>query len=411
MHEIAFRPKASDILRFVGRCHVEGTRFPYALQPGSSGSLFGTCFTLLIAHLLDARGQIKDCPRAVDSIRSVESDDHDLIINPDFSAADLMKPAVHSPEYLALQSTSFVHAALNAMGSPPRRPIRWVVNVVERMGVRTWLDGLPWDNPWLASNLDMFLGDFLLEWRHLAPADHRVVSAIHQYFEWHNEHQDAQTGFWGSTSDLLNAMAGAYHLVLHYDYAEEPLRHREAMIDAVLTLAWRDGLFVYGGGGGSCEDLDAIDLLVRLSRGCDHRAAKVRSVLLRAARRIASGDNADGGYGWRIVPQPRRAFTALSNGDRELASDIGVSWLYAMKVRSHLRSTHYYSSCRAYPYRVDRSDTWSTWFRPQALLLIARRYPEAFTDVPDWKLPTWPGLGFDPWCARPEPVQRARQVR
>ena len=411
MPEIAFRPKASDILRFVRRCHVEAGRFPYALQPGSSGSLFGTCFTLLIAHLLDARGQIKDCPRAVESIRSVESDDQDLIINPDFSAADLMKPAVHSPEYLALQSTSFVRGALHAMGSPARRPIRWVVNVVERMGVRTWLDGLPWNNPWLASNLDMFLGDFLLEWRHLAPADHRVVSAVQQYFEWHNEHQDARTGFWGSTSDMLNAMAGAYHLVLHYDYAEQPLRHREAMIDAVLTLPWRDGLFVYGGGGGSCEDLDAIDLLVRLSRGCDHRAAEIRSVLLRAARRIASGDNADGGYGWRIVPQPRRAFTALSNGDRELAWDIGVSWLYALKVRSHLRSTHYYSSCRAYPYRVDRSDTWSTWFRPQALLLIARRYPEAFTDVPDWKLPTWPGLGFDPWSARLEPVQRARQVR
>lgn len=411
MHKNAFRPSANDVLHFVARCHVPDGRFPYALQPGSSGSLFGTCFTVLVSHMVAVGRKVPDLVRAVDSIASVATDDNDLVINPDFTPADLMKPGVHSPEYLALQSTSFVRAALNAAGRPPCKPVRWVVDLVEGVGVCAWLDSLPWSNPWLASNLDMFLGDFLLEWQQLAVADPRVTSAIRAYFDWHNRTQDPRTGFWGEQSDLLNAMAGAYHIVLHYDYAKEPLRYREAMIDAVLTLPWRDGLFVYGGGGGSCEDLDAIDLLVRLSLVSNHRSADVQSVLLRAARRIAAGYNADGGYGWRIMPQPARGCAALWRGDRRLAFDIAVSWLYGLRVRSQLHSTHYYSSCRTYPYRIDRSDTWSTWFRPQALLLIARRYPEAFIDVPDWKLPHWPGLGFDPWAVPIASVYRERHAR
>jgi hypothetical protein len=411
MHKIAFGPTADDLVRFVARCHVRDGRFPYALQPSGNGSLFGTCFTLLISHMVAAGRRMPDLPRAIESIASVATDAQDLVVNPDFSTADLMNPGVHSTEYLALQSTSFVRAALTAAGRPPGKPVQWVIDLVERVGVRAWLDSLPWNNPWLASNLDMFLGSFLLEWRQRAVADPRVTSAIRAYFDWHTAAQDARTGFWGDHTDLLNAMAGAYHIVLHYDYAKEPLRYREAMIDAVLTLPWRDGLFVYGGGGGSCEDLDAIDLLVRLSLVSNHRAADVESVLLRAARRIASGYNADGGYGWRIIPQCPRGFAALWRGDRRLATDICVSWLYGLRVRSQLHSTHYYSSCRAYPYRVDRSDTWSTWFRPQALLLIARRYPEAFIDVPDWKLPDWPGLGFDPWSARLESVYRERHAR
>src|SRR5262245_51992400 len=206
MTKIALRPTADDVLRFIALCHVQDGRFPYALQPGSRGSLFGTCFTVLISHMVAACGEVPDLVRAVGSITSVATDEHDLVINPDFSTGDLMKPGVHSNEYLALQSTSFVRAALNAASCPPCKPVRWVVDIVDRVGVCAWLDRLPWNNPWLASNLDMFLGDFLLEWRQLAVADPRVTSAIRAYFDWHNAAQDARTGFWGDQSDLLNAM-------------------------------------------------------------------------------------------------------------------------------------------------------------------------------------------------------------
>jgi hypothetical protein len=400
MRTIAFRPDGRDLMHFVESCYVAGGGgFPYSLQPGNPPTLFGTCFAALVSHLVGAASGLRDRSRATDAIGSIPWDERGLLRNLDTRASDLMSPAIHSEEYLALQTTMFARAALRALGQPPSQPVPWIVDLVEGTGVRRWLDGQAWENPWLASNMDMFLGVFLLEWRQLDAANALAETSVHDYFDWHNAAQNHETGFWGAQTDPLNAMAGAYHIVLHYDYAGEPLRRIESMIDAVLRLPWRDGLFVHGGGGGSCEDLDAVDLLVRLSLASNHREQEVRCTLLRTARRIAGGVNADGGYGWRIVPRAWRGLSAFANGEFQLTADIGASWLYALRTRSQIRSTHYYSSCRAYPYRIDRSDMWSTWFRPQTLLLIARRYPEAFRHVPGWTLPHWPGLGFDPWAA------------
>jgi hypothetical protein len=383
---------------FVSKLYDRNSSFPFPLQKGSPGSLFGTCFAALILHLFNKLQTSAARNDLVERLRALPEDEYGLILNTEYTSEDLLRPESHSPLYLQLQTTIFVRSALRALAAPPEAGVPWALRIAQKPGVKGWLEALPWDNPWLASNFDMFLGILLLEWLNLEADNCWVRSAVEDYFAWHDAVQSPETGFWGSQKDLHNAMAGAYHIVIHYSYAERPLRHVESMIDAVLALPWRDGLFVHGGGGGSCEDLDAIDLLVRLSLISTHRAAEVRKTVVSAARRIATGQNEDGGFGWRIVPKISGLTKAVADCDSTLALQISSSLAFGLRHRSHLSATHYYSSCRRYPFQINRSDLWSCWFRPMALSLAMKRYPEILSTECGWRLPDWPGLGFDPFC-------------
>ena len=385
------------ILDLLPTLYDEDAVFPYRLQANLGGSLYGTCFACFIAHLFNKSHVLNGREKIIAALISLPVSKEGLIDTSECRDIGLSNSNGHTPLYVQLQTTTFVRAALRALGTQPLGNVRWALRIAEKPGIKKWLYNLPWINPWLASNLDMFLGIFLLELQSSFGADSLACSALEQYFCWHNEMQDSKTGFWGSQIDIHNAMAGAYHIVLHYDYANRTLKHIEEMIDSILCLPWRDGLFVHGGGGGSCEDLDAIDLMIRLSLVSKHRAEQVRTTVLQACNRIANGQNSDGGFGWRIMPKPSQILSAIFHGRFGLARMIATSLIFGLMHRSHLSSIHYYSSCQSYPYRINKSDLWSCWFRPLALALAAQRYPEAFYGGGTWSLPDWPGLGYNPF--------------
>lgn len=368
------------------------SRFPYPLQAGNQGTLLGTCFACFLAHLI---GRTEDLPGRVAIERELKSlplDSDGWIHSPELETGGFIRADRHDHEYLRAQVTFFVRCALRCLGLRPVVPIAWARRLVERHAVWEYLDGLDWSNPWLVSNWDMFLGAFLLEWTDDEPESSDVVAAVQAYFDWHDRRMNATTGFWGDHSDLLNAMAGGFHVLLHYDYAGRMYSGIENAVHTTLKLVWRDGLYVYGGGGGSCEDLDAVDILVRLGQRSTVDQDQVRGCLARVVRRILSARNADGGFPWRL--QPSGAAFVRSVGEARTLSDWAASFAYRLRHRSHYHCVHYYSSFSKYPFAIEKSDIWSTWFRLLAVVLMARRYPELFTQRCGWTLPNWPGLGY-----------------
>ena len=141
--------------------------------------------------------------------------------------------------------------------------------------------------------------------------------------------------------------------------------------------------------------MDAVDILIRCSLLTDYRSSDVRKILLDAARMLASGQQLDGGFSWRVQP---KFFDCVNvfNGYAFLNRKM-YNFLYKLRSRSHYVSVHNYSSLKVYPFKLHKSDTWSSWFRPLALSYIARRYPDHFEESCDWHSPSWPGLGFDPF--------------
>ena len=396
-NQISFGSMSDRLFSFVCQLYQPNERFPYPLQKGQKGSLLGTLFASLIAHMLNRVDQLPGREKICQELLNLRNPETGLFVDPDLQSNHLLKPEIHSMLYVTLQSTYFSYACLHALGVSVDRRVCWLSPLLEDGAVANWLNQLDWKNPWLVSNLDMFLGVFLLEWQSYDNTDECVEKAIAAYFNWHDEMQIPQTGFWGKQGDLLNAMAGGYHIYLHYDYCNRPIQYVKNIIDATLQLPCRDGLFVYGGGGGSCEDMDAIDILVRLSLRTSHREDEIRNVLLLASEKLSLGSNNDGGFSWRIQPTFGSFFSKLINlggFKHSLSGDI-YAMAYKIAHNSHYNSTHYYSSLLSYPYKISKSDMWSSWFRPLTLALVAKRYPEHFLSSCDWRLPYWPGLGYE----------------
>jgi hypothetical protein len=123
-----------------------------------------------------------------------------------------------------------------------------------------WLENRDWSRPWYESNNAMFLLYFLsLEAAPGGRAYHAIVEAL----DWFDATQDPLTGLWGTEmgARLLDGVAGAFHILLFYYFFDRPVPRIERLIDSTLALQNRDGLFSPFGGGGSCEDLDAVDIL------------------------------------------------------------------------------------------------------------------------------------------------------
>ena len=393
---ISFERISERLFTYLCSLYQSGARFPYALQKGQRGNLFGTVFVTYVAHMLSKVDELPGCQQIGETLLTFRNPDTGLFTDPDIKPEDYLNLDQHSELYVSLQTTSFCYASLQALDADFDCRMAWLEPLLAAGKLAEWLDELAWSNPWLVSNLDMFIGNFLLAWHKYKPKDERVNSAIDEYFLWHDQKQNSATGFWGDQENLFNAMAGGYHIYIHYDYVNREIKYLDRIIDSTLQLVCRDGLFVYGGGGGSCEDMDAIDILVRCSVRTDYRAAEIKTVLLSAARMLGSGQLPDGGFSWRVQPLLADLFNA-TNGYNYIKRK-GYNLLYKARHRSHYMGEHNYSSLKLYPFKLNHSDTWSSWFRPLALAFIAKRYPESFREVCPWSAPEWPGLGFDPFC-------------
>jgi len=398
-NKIDFDEMGKTIFSYVLNLYCPDDEFPYPLQRGLKGSVLGSVFASYIAFML---GRVNDLPgkdRLCQSLLALRDPKTGLFSDPGILGEDFMKPQEHSSLYVALQITSFAHACLHCLGVKFDSRVHWIAPLLEPNALEEWLDKLNWSNPWLVSNMDMFLGNFLIEWQRADPGNQKILTALDRYFKWHDKNQVPETGYWGDQEDFLSAMAGAYHIILHYDFCGKKLQYIDEMIDSTLSLAWKDGLYVYGGGGGSCEDMDAIDLLIRLSKVSDHGQKEVKSILNCGAVMIHLGQGEDGGFAWRLTPGPGKIPAILGLGDNRINALKGLAFqfIYKMRYRSHYNSIHYYSSLRVYPFKINESDMWSTWFRALSMALVARRYPDLFSTACHWRFFSWPGLGYDPF--------------
>lgn len=94
-------------------------------------------------------------------------------------------------------------------------------------------------------------------------------------------------------------MCGGYHQLLLYYYDKRHIQHSRKIIDTVLNLKHNGGGFSPNGGGGACEDVDAVDILVNLYKITNYKKAQIICSLKRCLKHIISLQNKDGGFPYK----------------------------------------------------------------------------------------------------------------
>jgi hypothetical protein len=143
----------------------------------------------------------------------------------------------------------------------------------------------------------LFVGQFLIYLRDYENC-REAQKALNVYFDFLDREIDPETGLWGSNGFCSKSAAlyGGYHQLLTYYYEERKVQYPEKLVDVALSLQHKDGGYNLSGGGGACEDVDAIDILVNVYKSYDYKRPQIRRSLKRALKSILSKQMPDGGF-------------------------------------------------------------------------------------------------------------------
>lgn len=351
-------------------------------------SLLPTCFAVLAAECIGGVLDVAvDSERLAECIAAQQVEENGWFVPGVLRRRELTS---HSATYIRMQATYFAIHALDALDRKPRHPVRFAETLCDRSYLRGWLDGGPWQNPWMHSNNIMFALTFL-ERRYGQTGDDDALSSLEEILDYLDERQDRTTGLWqpDDEPDSPNAVFAAYHWLPYYLWSGRRPMYVDRIIDSILSIQQTDGLFIRN--GGACEDLDAVHTLVMMGLVSDHRADDVRQSLERCFWRLLRLQNGDGGFPNAAAPPVRK-----TRKQRSLQR-LGLFALLPQRMRDHgVSGPRFwkYSGWASLSCPIGASDMWSAWFRPLALRLISDRYPQALPRWSGGRYRRIPGLGW-----------------
>jgi hypothetical protein len=311
----------------------------FRICPGGQNSLYASCYALMALNAVGALDSLSEGQKRswAGFLNDWQEPESGYFLGPELAPEELAR--VHrfkDQDYIRLHLAIHVLPALDLLGARPRFRLRFAERFAEPAGLLSWLEQRDWRKAWLEGNNLIACGQLLVH-LHQVEGDPAAARALTLYFDWLDEQQDPATGLWGTNghSPPAEALYGAYHQLLLYHYCRRPVRHADRITDTVLALQQPDGSFTQTPGGGACEDLDAVDVLVNLVKRTGYRRTEVAAALVRTAAHVLRQEAPDGGFVYRWGQ------SFLQNGALRTFVPAGVA------------------------------DSFSTWFRLHALALIS----------------------------------------
>ncbi len=200
-----------------------------------------------------------------------------------------------------IHTTAHVTGALRLFETSPRVSLYGLHKYIDKKSLYDFLENeVDWNNPWSESHKGAGI------YAALVNAGELTADFAQNYFGWLYEHVDPKTGFWCSgyadrsptdpirspngmdNPDCLYAyMAASFHYLFNVEYAGQPIRYPERMIDSCIEL--------YNGGLPACfgKELDFLEIdwiycIARASRATDYRRDEIDALLCEFAENYIS---------------------------------------------------------------------------------------------------------------------------
>ena len=194
--------------------------------------------------------------------------------------------------------------AYKVMGGRPKYQFRFLEKYYNVSFLKEWFDSQNWNAKSIyAADIDnkiMNIG-VLLQYQRDFWGDARAGESIRFIQDYLIGKINPNTGMWGScnledSNELSRMVQFAYHLFLLFFYDNIDLGYKEKIID--YTLKTQN---IYGGFGvqlnsSACEDIDSIDILIRLVKQTGYKKEEIEIVLKRAFAWVLVNQNAGGGF-------------------------------------------------------------------------------------------------------------------
>lgn len=386
-----------DVKNFLLSLYNDDGSFSFS-SANRIGNLYSTCFGVMCLDLIGELKLFKDREKLVFFIQKYQDEKTGYFKDP---TAISEEGTIHDNNYILLQLTDFAQLALSALGTAPKYKYKFLEKYKNNDFLKKWFYGLNWKNPWLVSNEIMFILNYFIyeDEKENRKYINYIISLL-------NKNQSPMNGFWnlGKRVDYHNQMAGAYHFIIFYMYLDIKPNYIEKIIESTLAIQNYDGLFSYATGGGSCDDLDAINLLCWSTVYTNHKNGDIIRVLERSYRALLNNQNEDGGFCW--AKRERNIiklflgilnFRLIFNGLFLDLIDNGISKIKMILLVIFKKDFHWkYSGLDAMKIKNEDSDLFSTWFRMTSVAFIEKTFSKICNNEAsfNWNLRKDSGLGF-----------------
>jgi len=255
---------------------------PYIDSPDKT--LYSSVFAVMTYHYAGMLTRFSDAQKTAwaDYILSFQSPETGL-----FDSDELHDGVgeYHNLEHRQLHLTCHVLPALYLLGVKSYRPIKYTEKFLDQKSFLEWLENRNLSMAWVEGNNLFFAGQLLI---HEIENFNRGHESLELLFKWLEEKVDPSTALWGTDHGctLHKAMYGAYHQLILYFYKNRPVPYIERLIDSTLACQHIDGGFSEWRGGGTCQDIDGLDILVNCYKLTNYRARDIRNSLRKALHHI-----------------------------------------------------------------------------------------------------------------------------
>ncbi len=221
--------------------------------------------------------------------------------------------------------------AMERLAIKPRYRLEFLKSFYEYDTMYDFIEQLDWSNAWTASNFVMNIAVCLQYERDFMGVT-EGTEAIKAVQDW-ILNNIGKKDIWYTKQKATKAtkyeiVRCAYHLlpVLVYDGIDVP--YKKEMIDLILSLQNKVGGFDFRKNSSACEDIDAIDPLIRLSYMCpDYRREDIKRCLKKAFMWVKQNQMPDGGYVFRRGER-------FNYGHKNVSSNVNESNLFGTWFRT-----------------------------------------------------------------------------
>tara|TARA_Y100000748_G_scaffold205079_1_gene171681 strand:+ start:14474 stop:15664 length:1191 start_codon:yes stop_codon:yes gene_type:complete len=363
----------------------------------NQATLMSSAFSILSLELINCLNHI-DAETEASHFLKHQDKESGLIIDPKliFNNSNIENL---EKNYIHYQTTAFSISALDALGYTLEHKFIFLDVFRGKQKIIQFFDNINWDNPWHESNKIMFLLQFF-SYEYIRVKNNQSLNFIHIILDQLDKMQDPKTGLWGTQFNASSfvAMAATYHFLIFYKYFNRDINFSEHIAASVLRLQMKDGLYHPFGGGGACEDLDAIDVLSKVVNYIDNRTEKS---LKNSYHALEKNFNSDGGFCW--AKRPSFAFLfglEYLNPTSKIFNYNMFKWVVKNNLIGSLfpsikeDKVYRYSNWDEMKFNIRYSDSWSTWFRLLSIAAIEKMHPSIKSNDIDFKFRPIPSIGW-----------------
>lgn len=170
-------------------------------------------------------------------------------------------------------------------------------NINKKLSSYDWKKKLPWTSNAI-QNLCVYL-----QYNRKYHNQNNATDILKKIESFINNKQSKHTGLFSdkfdSFEELSNSVQSAYHFWLIYFSEGYEINYKDKIIDNVLKTQNLVGGFGYKLNSSACEDIDSIDILLRLSKQTDYKKSEIKECLNKSVSAILNNLNKDGGWVFR----------------------------------------------------------------------------------------------------------------